>query len=281
MIDPDGIITQSTNLSNIIKIDMNEIAECDIECYCLEDDKDYERFVKDVESNVRRSYEYKEMIKYLRENMQMNQCAFLKGVNNKEGYDIKIEIHHYPFTLRDIVDIVIRKRQYYNETITVQMVAKEVMQLHYKLMIGLIPLSQTVHELAHSSRLFIPVDKIIGRYNLFIMYYKPFCDPQQLEVLDRIEKYSIEQQNTVLNTNIIEQNIVNYQIKDPSFMLPDTSTINTNMLEQIKNIKENNYLLPNINEVKMLETSKEEIKVVSAISFNNNLINNTGKYSWE
>ena len=41
-------------------------------------------------------------------------------------YDIKIEIHHYPFSLRDIVEIVLRKRMYYKESIEVQMTAKEV-----------------------------------------------------------------------------------------------------------------------------------------------------------
>ena len=272
MIDPDGIQTQSVNLPSVININMEEIPECDIQCYCLEDDKEYEKFVKDVESRIRRSFEYRRMISYLRENMGMDQCAFLKGVSNaNNNYDIKIEIHHYPFSLRDIVDIVIRKRQYYKEPLTVQMVAKECMILHYKLLVGLIPLSQTVHELAHSSRLFIPVDKVLGRYDLFIQYYKPFCEPEQLEVLNRIEKYSMEQQNTILNTNIIEQNKVSYEIKDPNFMLPDTSSMNTNMLEQIKRIKENNYILPSINEIKMLETDKPK-EAICPIIFNPSLI---------
>lgn len=272
MIDPDGIQIQSVNLPSVININLTEIPECDIQCYCLEDDKEYEHFVKDVESQVRRSNEYKRMISYLREYMGMNQCAFLKSVSNAENnFDIKIEIHHYPFTLRDIVDIVIRKRQYYHESITVQMVAKEVMMLHYKLMVGLIPLSQTVHELTHSSRLFIPVDKVLGRYGLFIDYYKPFCEPEQLEVLDRIEKYSIEQQNTILNTNIIEQNKVSYEIKDPNFMIPDVSNINTNMIEQLNIIKNNNYILPSINEIKMLDTTKPK-EAVCPVIFDPNFI---------
>ena len=272
MIDPDGIQTQSSNLPSTININMAEIPECDIECYFIEDEKEYERFVKDIESTVRRSYEYKRMISYLRDNMNMNQCAFLKGVSNADGnFDIKIEIHHYPFSLRDIVDIVIRKRQYYKESITVQMVAKEVMILHYKLMIGLIPLSQTVHELAHSSRLFVPVDKVLGRYDLFIQYYKPFCEPEQLEVLDRIEKYSYEKENTILDTNIIEQNRVSYEIKDPTFMLPDTETMNTAMIEQMNRIKNNNYMLPSINDVKVLETSKPK-EAICPIFFDYTLI---------
>ena len=269
MIDPDGIITQSSNLSSIIEVTPNKIEPCEGEIFCLDDEKDYEKYVKEIEGQVRRSFEYRNMINYLRENMNMNQCAFLKGVTNEETYGIKIEIHHYPFSLRDVVDIVVRKRKYYNESLDVQMVAKEVMMLHYKLMIGLIPLSETVHELAHSSRLFIPVDKVMGRYSLFVQYYKPFCDPEQLDTLERIEKYSEELTNPVLDTTIIEQNRVSYDIKDTSYQIPDMSTINTNMLEQLKRIKENNYMLPSVEEVKYLDGRRE---VEEAITFDYSLI---------
>lgn len=269
MIDPDGIITQSSNLSSIIEVMPNKIEPCEGEIFCLDDEKDYEKYVKEIEGQVRRSFEYRNMINYLRENMNMNQCAFLKGVTNEETYGIKIEIHHYPFSLRDVVDIVVRKRKYYNESLDVQMVAKEVMMLHYKLMIGLIPLSETVHELAHSSRLFIPVDKVMGRYDLFVQYYKPFCDPEQLDTLERIEKYSEELTNPVLDTTIIEQNRVSYDIKDTSYQIPDMSTINTNMLEQLKRIKENNYMLPSVEEVKYLDGRRE---VEEAITFDYSLI---------
>lgn len=275
MIDPDGIQVQSLNLPSNINI--KEVPEFETECWCLEDEKDYEKFVKEVEKQVRRSFEYRKFIAYIRDNMEMNQCAFLKGVTNQESFDIKIEIHHYPFSLRDIVEIVIRKREYYKESLSVQMTAKEVMMLHYKLIIGLIPLSQTVHELAHSSRLFVPSDKVLGRYNVFVEYYKPFCDPEQLETLNRIEKYSIEKQNAVLNTNILSENKVTYNIEDSKYLLPEPEKISTAMIEQMKNIKANNYILPTVDDKPMLE--KTNIKC--AVRFDDNLKNNTGKYSWE
>lgn len=275
MIDPDGIQVQSLNLPSNINI--KEVPEFETECWCLEDEKDYEKFVKEVEKQVRRSFEYRKFISYIRDNMEMNQCAFLKGVTNQESFDIKIEIHHYPFSLRDIVEIVIRKREYYKESLSVQMTAKEVMMLHYKLIIGLIPLSQTVHELAHSSRLFVPSDKVLGRYNVFVEYYKPFCDPEQLETLNRIEKYSIEKQNAVLNTNILSENKVTYNIEDSKYLLPEPEKISSAMIEQMKNIKANNYILPTVDDKPMLE--KTNIKC--AVRFDDNLKNNSGKYSWE
>lgn len=261
MLDPESIQIQKGNLSNRILI--KDIPECDFQVYNLEDDKEYDKYIKTIEKEVRKSIEYRRFIKYLRDYMGMNKCAFLKGVSNTETFDIKIEIHHYPFTLRDICEIVYRKRNYFNDSLEVQMVAKEVMICHYRLIVGLISLSETVHQLAHSGRLFIPVDRVLGRYNIFIEYYKDFCTPEQLDTLDRIEKYTIENAS-VLDTTIIDQNRVSFEVKDSRFALPEFNQINTNMIEQMKAIKDNNYLLPTADDI---PKSKEERKVICPIEF--------------
>lgn len=268
MIDPDGIQIQESNLPSKISINNAEIPICDFECYCLEDDKSYKHYINDIEKSVRRSFEYRKFIAYIRDNMQMNQCAFIEGVDNTETFDIKIEVHHYPFSLHDITETVFKKRQYYKESLEVQMVAKEIMELHYKFMIGLIPLSETVHEIAHSSRLFIPVDKVMGRYNIFVDYYEPFIDSSLLETLERIEKYSEEKQSKLLNTTILDQNRVTYNVKDQNYLLPEVSNINIAMIEQMNNIKNNNYILPTIEDKH--EESKREI--ICPISFDPSLI---------
>lgn len=267
MMDPDAIIVQEKFLDNTINI--NNVPEYEIEIYALDDDKEFERYIKDIEFVVRRSFEYREFVKYLKDNMNMNKCSFIKGVSNEESSAIKIEIHHYPFSLSDICRIVYRKRKYYNESLEVQMIAKEVMQLHFKLMVGVIPLSKTVHQLFHNGRLFIPVDKVLGRYNLFIDYYKPFIEPSQLEVLERIEKYTQEEQNYILDTTIIEQNKVSYNITNNEYMLPDMSDISDNMVEQIETIKDNNYILPNIKEIKMIEDHNKREAAECPIYFTN------------
>lgn len=275
MIDPDGLQIPHHNLPSTIKLE--NVQDYDIECYCLEDEKEFNKFINDTERDIRRSYEYREFIKYIRDNMQMNKCAFLEGVTNEETFDIKIEIHHYPFSLHDIVEIVLKKRLYYKESTSKFMVAKEVMSLHYKLVVGLIPLSQTVHELAHSGKLFVPSDKVVGRYNMFVNLYKPFCTVEQLEVLDRIEKYSRENRSDILDTTILNQNTITYEIKDPRFMLPDTSKVNTLMIEQMQTIKANNYILPSINDRPMIEEKPKR----KLISFDPGLVNTSGKYSWQ
>ena len=253
MIDPDNIIIQRENKDNSIVI--RNVPEFETEMYNLEDEKDYKRYIKDIKREVRRSFEYKHFMSYLRNYMGMDKCAFLKDVSNKDTYDIKIEIHHYPFTLEDIAEIVYRKRSYYHESLDLQMTAKEVMQLHYELVVGLISLSKTVHELYHSGRLFIPVDKVLGRYKLFVDYYRPFIDPEMIEALERIEKYT-EEKSDILDTTILDQNKVTYNIQDKRFALPKFETITDNMINRIESIKNNNYLLPKV------EPKKETVSPV-------------------
>ena len=155
-----------------------------IEDYDLMDDKDREKYIKDLERSVRSSYEYRQMVQYLREYMNMNSCAFLPNVTNDVNRRIRIELHHSPFTLHDICSIILNKRMKCNEILTIEAVAYEVMFVHYSLMVGLIPLSETVHELVHTQYLFIPTDKVYGYYRAFVQSYYNYIDPELLDKLD-------------------------------------------------------------------------------------------------
>ena len=259
MIDPDAISLQRANLDSNINI--QEVpAMSDISPYNLMDEKEYKKFIKDIKGVIRKSFEYRQYINYLRDNMDMDRCAFLYKVSNNEGFDIKIEIHHYPFSLEDIVEIVCRKRQFYQEDMSVFMVAKEVMSLHYKMMVGLIPLSETVHELNHNHRLFIPIDRVMGRYRLFVETYKQFITPEQLETLSRIEEYTMKHSD-INDSTIIEQNRVTYRIDNPNYQLPQFGNINEEMVKRLETIKANNYLLPVAGEV-VNNVSKIECPVI-------------------
>ena len=67
-----------------------------------------------------------------------------------------------PFTLFDIALIVFNKRLYYGESLELQATSKEVTKLHYYLVVGLVALTKTEHELVHSSFLFVPANKVLG-----------------------------------------------------------------------------------------------------------------------
>ena len=145
MISEDSMMTIQPNDVDIVKIP-KDIPVMDIEDYDLFDDKEREKYINDLERHVRSSYEYRNMVQYLREYMNMNSCAFIPNITNEVNRKIKIELHHSPFTLRDICVTILNKRMKNNEMLTIESVAYEVMFVHYSLMVGLIPLSETVHQ---------------------------------------------------------------------------------------------------------------------------------------
>lgn len=148
--------------------------------------RDQEKYIKNVEAVCRKSMEYKHYIQFLRENMDMNQCTILKNVISKSGKHYRIEIHHEPFTLFDIVQTVIQKRLDLDESIGELAVADEVMQLHYEGKVGLIPLTVTMHELVHNGRIFIPLQYVYQDYSGFYQRYQKYIEENPI-LKDKIE----------------------------------------------------------------------------------------------
>lgn len=190
MIAESSMIGAQPNDIDVVKIQEN-IPPMDVEDYDLFDDKERERYIIDLERHVRSSYEYRAMVNYLREYMNMNSCAFIPSITNETSRKIRIEIHHSPFTLRDICVTIVNKRMKNNECLTIESVAYEVMFIHYSLMVGLIPLSETVHELVHNQYIYVPVDKVYGYYKNFVKSYYDYIDPELLDKLDELEKLTI------------------------------------------------------------------------------------------
>ena len=257
MIDPDNIILADINKNN--KIEINNIPEFDFQIWDLENEKDFKKYIQMIEKEVRQSFEYKEFIHYIKDNFDMHKCSFLNLSDDSE-INISLDLHHYPLTLFDIVLIVYRKRLYYQERLDVQLVAKEVMMLHYKLLVGLIPLSKTVHQLVHDGKLFIPVQNVLGNYNEFIRLYKEFMDVEQLDIIDRIERYSMEESD-LLNTSILDTNLISFNVNNQQYQLPNFNNIENYMNNRIEEIKQNNYALP-IHEEKECVVENNQIKEI-------------------
>ena len=190
MINESSMMQVQLNDVDVIKIP-KDIPIMDIEDYDLLDDKDRERYIIDLERHIRSSYEYRAMINYLREYMNMNSCAFMPNITNEVNRKIRIELHHSPFTLRDICVIIVNKRMKNGEMLTIESVAYEVMFVHYSLMVGLIPLAETTHQVVHSQYIFIPTDKVYGYYKNFVKTYYDYIDPEILDRLDELEKLTI------------------------------------------------------------------------------------------
>ena len=179
--------------------------EFDKPSYIIYNEKTRSKFIKSVEMIVRSSLEYREFIAYLRAELGMNFCMFFNNVSRDEIKNLGIEIHHIPFSLFDIVNIVLRKYEAEEMTIDPLVIADEVMQLHYRGMVGLVPLSVTVHELYHRGDLFIPLQYVDKGFILFYQEYKDYMKEYE-EMLKRLINLSKDfdlGSNSILRKHLI------------------------------------------------------------------------------
>jgi len=186
--------------SKIINIDSNEtddnIELSSDECYFtadflvndIFDFKEYNRFIKNVEKHVRTSDEYTSYIGYLK-SIGLTSCTILGNVIGNDEI-VKIEMHHHPFTLYDICSILFRHNVNNSQPMNTFRMAKEVLDLHFENLIGLVPLSITVHQLVHAGEIIITADQVFGYIDKFISRYKNDIDE------DLLDKYNQFIENT-------------------------------------------------------------------------------------
>ncbi|MCM1230278.1 MAG: hypothetical protein NC489_09095 [Ruminococcus flavefaciens] len=141
----------------------------------FEDKKEYVRWIIRVKQLIRGSIEYQELISFLKRRRGMNRCGIHPNISGWNGN--RIELHHTPFVLEDLVSIVTKKHLDRNESLKMTSIIREIMEIHYLGIVGLYPLCTLCHALAHSESgdsLFIPLDKVFGEPEQFVDIYKPY-----------------------------------------------------------------------------------------------------------
>lgn len=148
------------------------------------DDTKFKKFIKSIESTIRRSEAYKSFIGACHEK-GLTKCAILGNVEMSEK--VTIEMHHYPFTLYDIVYLCVIKHLKKDDNIITTSIAEEVLEDHiYNKIISVVPLSKTVHKLVHAGLIFISLDSCIGDLNGFLEKYKDELTPEMKESYNKI-----------------------------------------------------------------------------------------------
>jgi hypothetical protein len=147
------------------------------------DAKAFNTLIKNVEKHIRTSEEYKNYIGYLKEEIGLRRCAVLGNVDDSMT---AIEFHHYPFTLYDIVFIVANAKLFRKEKLSSFLMAHEILQLHYDNVIGLVPLSITVHELVHAGEIFISLKQVFGDVNGFVEMYRDGLTEDYIDTFNKL-----------------------------------------------------------------------------------------------
>lgn len=247
MLDPSQLNrlndTYINNTSSVLE--MPELEYFAYEQYDIYDNKDYEKFLKDIERAVRMSYEYRQLIYYLKNTESMYECSFLSNVSGADASKVKIEIHHAPFTLYDIVCAVVKKRIACRFSIDIFSCACEVMWLHYMGYVGLYPVSSTAHELVHNGYLFVPTTLVRGNYKAFVDMYYDFISPDTLDALDAAEELTQDWLSKAGNTFIdyqsrifsIHQTYISFKNRDINASIPPARSVIKNRIEDIKQQK--------------------------------------------
>lgn len=215
-------------------IDIPEMPYFEGQEYDLLDEKDYKHYIADLERIVRNSFEYRWLINFLKKTEGMDVCSILNNVTSRDNTKVRIEIHHSPLTLYDICATVVKKRQHNNEDIEINSVAEEVLWLHYVGWVGLIPLSETVHNMVHNQYIFIPTNVVRGNYQAFINSYYNYISPDILDCIDAAEQATKDYNNKqmeIFNSHRI------YVNANGSYTLPRREEVQQTVKEHINDIK--------------------------------------------
>jgi hypothetical protein len=174
-----------------------------------------EKTIMYIEKEIRNSHEYRSYIQYMKEELDLTKCALLPNIDTKIT-PVSLEFHHFPFTLFDITGIVgksMLNNLSENESVSCFDISEKVMLEHFKNNVGLVPLTKTLHEMAHNGAIAIPFDKINGNYNKFIEEYNQNIEPDFVDRIKSLERYNSSEEAKKFNDFKLKKRIVNYNIE--------------------------------------------------------------------
>ena len=213
-----------------VQIDMNDlpekpekktqyeinISEFDPTSTYLESEEDIdEKLIGYIEKQIRTSFEYKKYINYLKTELDLTKCSLLPGIDSKET-SVSLEFHHYPMNLYEITEAITRQRVNTlceDETVSCFDIAEQVMEEHFRGNIGVVPLTKTIHDMAHNRSIIIPITKVEGNYGYFIKKYSSYISEDIKDRIKDAEMNSVSDDAKLFNQSKLEKNITEFNVR--------------------------------------------------------------------
>ena len=203
LMDDLGSVDNSVNMENISSQsdEFNQpILTANNDFFSLEfnlsnsiiDDSEEKKLIRAAERLIRTSKEYSYYLGFLKQDLGMCRCSVMP---NLDGETNSLEMHHYPFTLFELCEIVMKKQFAANIPVNTFTIADEVLRLHYENVVGLVPLSVTVHQLVHAGRIFLKLSQTFGNISKFITDYQDFIEDELIAKLAKIIELSKRETN--------------------------------------------------------------------------------------
>lgn len=179
---------QSTNLpdGNVVLKNVTTKDTIGSFYYYPTDVKKNKKFIKRIEATIRRSEEYSNYLGYLHQEMNLNNDVIFGNISADKA---KLEFHHYPFTLYDIVEIVVNKHIKKHDKFNSFQVSEEILRLHFQNKIGLALVAKTTHDLMHAGKLYIPMESVFGDVNSFVDEYRDYLFQDQIDKFNQLVTY--------------------------------------------------------------------------------------------
>jgi len=171
----DNLELSSENFPYTLNLKINEFSS----------EKELIKFIHKVKGMVRSSFEYKLWVDFITTSLQHNKCALSK----ESAYEITVELHHHPISIQNIITAVINTHIDNGDYFSSFDIASEVMNLHYQMKVGVIPLITSLHEKFHNGFLDLPIDLVIGDWKYLLDNYT-FSDEQK-ELINRYQQFTI------------------------------------------------------------------------------------------
>lgn len=227
----------------------------------LTNEKNKEKFIKSIERIIRTSIEYRNYIGYLRNEVNLTYCTLFDRIPEEVASALKIEMHHMPFTLYDIVDIILTKYLTLDRPFTRFSIANEVMDLHFSNKVGLVPLTVTAHQMMHAGKYFIKNSDVFGKYDAFAQDHKAYLTDEHLEKITRLKNTSeITIENARKNLTAINPELyVEYDEADyDQVLLPEIEKIDDDEEVNIIDAKKPSSTEGSVNDIEEVEEDDED-----------------------
>ena len=209
--DNGNIVVGSTGYEKFIHLPLNKKDK-----YFM-NPVDFIKFIKDVESLVRKSKEYSRYIAYLKNEIGLRSCALFHNIDDSVA---PIEMHHGPiFTLYDIVEIQIAHMFVNGEAINSMSVANNVLKDHFDNIIQVTMLCEMAHKGVHNfsktkdSKFFLSADGSFGDFRKFVEKYKDSLTVQHVAKIKNYFKLYNEYSETKNSSPMFEAVITMWQDK--------------------------------------------------------------------
>ena len=146
----------------------------------FESEAEYNKFIRNVETTIRRSIEYKMWKGYIIDVLGIKTCM----ITNERIDECSIEVHHHLPSLFTVVKAIVNKKIENKEEFSTFDISLEAIELHFQNKIGYATLIKSMHEKFHNGFLSIPRELVKGDYMYFVNEYSKYLDESDLEVIN-------------------------------------------------------------------------------------------------